>query len=188
MKTRIAAPVVLVLLTTACATTTTPRSQFTDIPLPSGMEYQPNRSVMIESQTIRAGQLVYRGRLEPESLGDVMRARLESNGWRSVSRTSTAKDGTRLIYEKDRNALEVHIYEELWYTYLSISATEVLQPGAAETTATAAPTESASQTVRLDASVNGSATPEPGSTSTPRTGDSSFTDKVKHFFNNLFTW
>ena len=188
MKTRIAAPVVLVLLTTACATTTTPRSQFTDIPLPSGMEYQPSRSVMIESPTIRAGQLVYRGRLEPESLGDVMRARLESNGWRPVSRTSTAKDGTWLIYEKDGSALEVHIYEELWYTYLSISATEMLQAAATETAATAMPKESASQTARLDASVNPSATPEPGSASTPRSGDPSFTDKVKHFFNNLFTW
>ena len=50
MKTRMAAFAVLGLLTAACATTTTaPRRQFDDIPLPTGLTYQLDRSVMIES-------------------------------------------------------------------------------------------------------------------------------------------
>src|SRR5881296_1922531 len=127
MKTRICVTAVLLLWTAACATTTTmPLRQFDDIPLPGGLTYQPERSVVIESPTLKAAQLVYRGRLEPVSLADAMRATLEPNGWRHVSRTTTATEGTWQIYEKDGNALEVHIYEGLWYTYLAISASEVL--------------------------------------------------------------
>jgi len=105
MKTRICATAVLLLVTAACATTT-PRSQFDDIPLPTGLTYQPERSVVIESPSVKAAQLVYRGRLEPASLGDVMRTRLESNGWHPVSRTTTATDGTWQVYERDAPACD----------------------------------------------------------------------------------
>jgi hypothetical protein len=188
MKTRMAAFAVLGLLTAACATTTTaPHRQFDDIPLPTGLTYQPDRSVMIESPAARAGQLVYRGRLEPVSLGDVMRSYLESNGWQTVSRTSSPSD-TWLIYEKDGKAVEVHIYEKLWYTYMTLSASEVVLPATASTAGTLEPKDGASQTVQLDASTS-TAMPATGTTmSTPSSGDPTFTEKVKHFFNNLFTW
>jgi hypothetical protein len=190
MKTRMAALAVIGLLTAACATTTTsPRRQFDDIPLPTGLTYQPDSSVMIESTAARAGQLVYRGRLEPVSLGDVMRAYLESNGWQSVSRTSSPSD-TWMIYEKDGKAVEVHIYEKLWYTYLTLSASEVVPPvTAAASAGTLEPQEGASQTVRLDASAPATAVPTTETTtSSQSSGDPTFTEKVKHFFNNLFTW
>src|SRR6059036_55475 len=125
MKNPLCAVLALMLLATACATTRL-RTEFDDIPLPTGLTYQPERSVVIESPSVKAAQLVYRGRLEPASLGDAMRTRLESNGWRPVSRTTTATDGTWQVYEKDSNALEVHIYEGLWYTYLAISVSETL--------------------------------------------------------------
>jgi len=190
MKTRMAALAVIGLLTAACATTTTaPRRQFDDIPLPTGLTYQPDRSVMIESTAARAGQLVYRGRLEPVSLNDVMRSYLESNGWQSVSRTSSPSD-TWLVYEKDGRAVEVHIYEKLWYTYLTLSASEVVPPAMAPVAAgTMEPKDEASQTVRLDASAAPAAMPATGTTaSSQSSGDPTFTEKVKHFFNNLFTW
>ena len=188
MKTRMAALAVLGLLTAACATTTTaPRRQFDDIPLPTGLTYQPDRSVMIESTAARAGQLVYRGRLEPVSLSDVMRSYLESNGWQNVSRTSTPED-TWLIYEKEGRAVEVHIYEKLWYTYLTLSASEVAQPAIASV-GTLEPADGASQTARLDASAPATAMPMAGTTTPSQSsGDPTFTEKVKHFFNNLFTW
>ena len=190
MKTRMAAFAVLGLLTAACATTTTaPRRQFDDIPLPTGLTYQLDRSVMIESPSVRAGQLVYRGRLEPVSLGDVMRSYLESNGWQSVSRTSSPSD-TWLIYEKDGKAVEVHIYEKLWYTYMTLSASEVVLPAATASTAgTLEPKDGASQTVQLDASATSTAMPtNETTTSNQSSGDPTLTEKVKHFFNNLFTW
>jgi hypothetical protein len=189
MKTRIAAFAVIGLLTAACATTmTTPRRQFDDIPLPAGLTYQPDRSVMIESTAARAGALVYRGRLEPVSLGDVMRSYLESNGWQSVSRTSSPDD-TWMVYEKDGRAVEVHIYEKLWYTYLTVSASEVVPPApATASVGTLEPSDGASQTVRLDASAPVTAMPATGTTTSQTGGDPTFTEKVKHFFNNLFTW
>lgn len=190
MKTRIAALAVIGLLTAACATTTTaPRRQFDDIPLPTGLSYQLDRSVMIESPAARAGQLVYRGRLEPVSLCDVMRSYLESNGWQAVSRTSSPSD-TWLIYEKDGKAVEVHIYEKLWYTYLTLSASEVVPPTTAPVAAgTLEPRDGALQTVRLDASAApATAMPATGTTASQSSGDPTFPEKVKHFFNNLFTW
>src|SRR3989442_15914675 len=121
MNKQICAIALILLSTAACATTTAPRPQFPDVQLPAGLTYQPDRSVVIESPSVKAAQLVYRGRLEPASLGDVMRTRLESNGWHPVSRTTTATDGTRQVYEKDGNALEAHVYKGPWYTYLAIS-------------------------------------------------------------------
>src|SRR4030095_10766897 len=64
---------------------------------------------------------------------DAMRTRLEASGWRQVSRTSTIKDGMRQVYEKDGNAMEVHINEGLWYTYLVINASEVIQQAPVQT-------------------------------------------------------
>jgi len=197
MKTQICATAGLLLLTAAC-TTTAPRRQFEDIQLPTGLSYQPGRSVVIESPSVKAAQLVYRGRLEPESLGDAMRARLEANGWRPISRTTTARDGTRQVYEKDSNALEVHIYEGLWYTYLAISASETLLSSAtqtgsdtSQTTIATAPSQgrpSGPSTAVLD--VDAPTTPESRSTGdrATRSADPSFTDRVKHFFTNLFSW
>ena len=50
---------------------------------------------------MKAARLVYRGRVEPESLGTAMRSLLESNGWRPVSSTSIASNnGTTQVYEK----------------------------------------------------------------------------------------
>jgi len=113
-----------------------------------------------------------------------MRTRLESNGWRPVSRTTTATDGTWQVYEKDSNALEVHIYEGLWYTYLAISVSETLLPATADTK------DGALQTSKLDASIDPPATPESGTASDQptRSGDATFTRRVKDFFTNLFSW
>ena len=75
MKTKICATAVIMLFAAGCATTTAARRQFEDITLPAGMAYQPQNSIVIESPTVKAAQLVYRGRLEPVTLGDAMRTR-----------------------------------------------------------------------------------------------------------------
>jgi len=98
MKNQLCATLVLMLLATACATTRL-RTGFDDVPLPRGLTYQPQRSVVIESPSVKAAKLVYRGRLEPESLGLAMRTLLESNGWRHVSTTTVAKSiSTRVAH------------------------------------------------------------------------------------------
>ena len=193
MKTKICATAVIMLLAAGCATTAA-RRQFEDITLPSGLVYQPQDSVVIESPTVKAAQLVYRGRLEPVSLGDAMRTRLEASGWRNISRTSTSNDGARQVYEKDGNALEVHIYEGLWYTYLAISASETLQPAPVQTgsdtppaslaTGMDQPRASGPAKAALDADTTVS--PEPPANRPAK--DPTFTQRVKEFFSNLFTW
>ena len=61
----------LASLAAGCATGTArpPRSEFEDIAVPRGLTYQPDKSTVIESPAVKAARLVYRGRLEPVSLG-----------------------------------------------------------------------------------------------------------------------
>ena len=55
------------------------RSEFEDIPVPKGLSYQPDKSTIIESPTVKAARLVYRGRLEAESLSLALRTTFEAN-------------------------------------------------------------------------------------------------------------
>jgi hypothetical protein len=193
MKTKIFATVVIMIFATGCTTTTTARRHFDDITLPSGMAYQADDSVVIESPNLKAAHLVYRGRLEPVTLGDAMRTRLEASGWRQVSRTSTIKDGMRQVYEKDGNAMEVHINEGLWYTYLVINASEVIQQASVQTGSDTPPASVATgidpKAVGQAGSVLSDATGTPDAPPADRPAkEPTFTQRVKEFFTNLFTW
>jgi len=194
MNTKIFAAAAILLFATGCTTTTAARRQFDDIDLPSGLVYRPGDSMVIESPTVKAAQLVYRGRLEPITLGDAMRTRLEASGWRQVSRTSTASDGTRQVYEKDGSALDVHIYEGLWYTYLALSASQILPPAPVQTGSDTPPAALATgvEEPKAASPAKASANLEPGmvpeSQTAPAKSDPSFTQRVKDFFTNLFTW
>src|SRR5438132_13788138 len=131
---RILLPLLVVVFVAGCASTPSRpvRSEFEDIPVPKGLTYQPDKSTIIESPSVKAARLVYRGRLEPDSLTRAMRATLEANGWKHVSTTSTSGAGTIQVYEKGGNALQVHIYEGLttWFTYVELNATRAIQPPA----------------------------------------------------------
>jgi hypothetical protein len=183
MKTKFFSTVALMLLTAACSTTA-PRRHFADIPLPSGLTYQPQRSVVIESPTVKAAKLVYRGRLEPTSLSDAMRTQLEASGWRHVSR-ATSNDGVVQVYEKGGNALEVNVYEGLWFTYLVVSASEALAVDTAQARDGGAQTTANQTTASLHTSVDPSAA---AADRPARSGDPSFTKRVKDFFANLVSW
>ena len=103
------------------------RSDFEDIPVPKGLVYRAEESTVIESPGIKAGRHVYRGRIEPESLATAIRTTLESNGWRHVSSTSTAKLGSLQVFEKAGDSLQVQIWEGMWYTYAEYTTGRVLQ-------------------------------------------------------------
>jgi len=196
MNTKIFSTAAILLLATACTTTTTAaRRQFDDIGVPSGLTYQPGDSIVIESPTVKAAQLVYRGRLEPMTLSDATRTRLEASGWRQVSRTSS-KDGARQVYEKDGAALDVHVYESWWYTYLELSASQVVPPASVQTGSDATPPAvyvTGVEEPKAQSTPKPSANLEPGmvpenQTAPPAKSDPSFTQRVKDFFTNLFTW
>jgi len=123
-------PLLALLLTAACATTASRpvRSEFEDIPVPKGLSYLEDRSTIIESPSVKAARLLYRGRVEVGSLGVAMRTTLEANGWRSVSSTSAGAQGMVQVYEKAGNSLQVRIWEEIYFTYVELTASRALQP------------------------------------------------------------
>ena len=120
----------LLLLTTACATTASRpvRSEFEDIPVPKGLSYLEDRSTIIESPSVKAARLLYRGRIEAGSLAVAMRTTLEANGWRSVSATSAGDHGMLQVYEKTGNSLQVRIWEGIYFTYVELTASRATQP------------------------------------------------------------
>jgi hypothetical protein len=119
-----------VLLLTACASGSPrpTRSEFEDIPVPKGLSPVENRSVIIESPSVKAARLLYRGRIELSSLAIAMRSTLEANGWRSVSATTAQTAGTVQVYEKAGNSLQVRLWEGWWYTYVELTASRTLSP------------------------------------------------------------
>jgi len=118
----------VVALMAGCAPTSSKptRSEFEDIPVPSGLTYLPDKSTIIESPTVKAARLVYRGRLEVDSLSVAMRTTLEANGWRHVSTTSAGDHGIVQVYEKSGNPLEVHLIDGWWFTYVEVTASRAL--------------------------------------------------------------
>ena len=108
-----------------CASMPQARSEFEDIPVPRGMEYKASMSTVIESPSVKAAKVVYRGRLEPTSLATVMRSMLETNGWRHVG-TTTASGTSAQIFEKADTSVTVRVWEGWWYTYLELTGGRAL--------------------------------------------------------------
>ena len=85
---------VAVLALSACASSPrVQRSEFEDIPVPKGLTLDLSKSTVIESPTVKAARLLYKGRVEPESLAVAFRTTLEANGWRHVSSMTSADKG-----------------------------------------------------------------------------------------------
>ena len=125
----LAATVVASLLLGACASTPprAVRSDFEDIPVPKGLSYQADDSTIVETPNVKAVRQVYRGRLEPESLGSAIRSTLEANGWRHVSSTRSSQHGATQVFEKEGDSLQVILWEGVWYTYAEYTTGRVLK-------------------------------------------------------------
>src|SRR5215470_2125054 len=118
----------IVLTLTACASSPprAQRSEFEDIPVPKGLTLDLNKSSVIESPTVKAARLLYKGRVEPESVAVAFRTTLEANGWRHVSSITSADKGITQVYDKAGNSLQVMIYEGVYYTWVEVSATRTV--------------------------------------------------------------
>ena len=121
--------VVVASLAAACVTgqTKASRSEFEDIPVPRGLSFVENRATVIESPSVKAARLIYRGRIEMNSLGVAMRTTLEANGWRTVSNTTNGSHGITQVFEKNANSLQVRLWEGWWFTYVELTASRALQ-------------------------------------------------------------
>ncbi len=118
----------IALALTACASSPPrpQRSEFEDIPVPRGLSLDLNKSTIIESPTVKAARLIYKGRIGPESLAVAFRTTLEANGWHHLSSTTAADKGTTQVYEKAGSSLQVLIYEGWYYTWAELAATRVV--------------------------------------------------------------
>lgn len=116
------------LLLTSCATTSSrpTRSEFEDIPVPRGLAYLEDQSTIIESPSVKAARMIYRGRIEIGSLATAMRTTLEANGWRPVSSNTSGNLGTTQVYEKTGNSLQVKLWEGWYFTYVELTASRGL--------------------------------------------------------------
>ena len=129
MKTsRTIAGALLVVILAGCATFAprAARSEFEDIPVPKGLAYVEGDSTIIESPSVKAAKLVYRGRIEPVSLGNAMRSTLEANGWRHISTAMAGDKGTTQVYDKPGHALQVRVWEGWYYTYVELTTSRTL--------------------------------------------------------------
>jgi hypothetical protein len=181
------------LLAVACATTSPPpRTGFEDIPVPAGLAYHPGSSSVIESPSVKAGHLVYRGRLEPESLRVAMQRTLEASGWRHVGSAATTNRGTVQAYEKAGESLQVQIWEGLWYTYVALDVSRrlanapVLTQGDESVRAPQGPLARGDGTVPSAGSGASLARPR-GTWETIRDGTVNFGRSVGEFFSGLFS-
>lgn len=132
----------VVFALTACASSPPrqQRSEFEDIPVPKGLTLDSSKSTVIESPNLKAARLVYKGRVEADSLGAAFRTTLEANGWRHLTSTTSSDKGTTQVYEKAGNSLQVMIYEGIYYTWVEVSATRVVSASAAASTPVSAST------------------------------------------------
>lgn len=134
LKTGFALVIAVALGAAACASTSarSVRSEFEDIPLPKGLTYVEERSTIIESPSVKAARLIYRGPIEISSLAAAVRTNLEANGWRSVSATSSGEHGVTQVYEKSGNSLQVRLWDGFYLrpvTYVELTASRALVNG-----------------------------------------------------------
>ena len=111
-----------------------------DIPLPGGLEYLPDKSAVIESETVRAARLTYSSKFEPGSLVLSIQEGLLGSGWRMVRASSFPGMGTMQLFEKGDASLQVRIWEGGAFdasTYVELSGTRAT----ARTKTTAATTQ-----------------------------------------------
>jgi hypothetical protein len=132
----------IVLVLSACASSPprAQRSEFEDIPVPKGLTVDSDKSTIIESPSVKAARIFYKGRLEADSLATAFRTTLEANGWRHLSSTTASGKGTTQIYDKTGNSLQIVIYEGIYYTWVEMSATKVISGALAAPAAAPVPT------------------------------------------------
>jgi hypothetical protein len=140
---RLGALIVIAAFAAGCVTAHSgapPQLVFEDIPMPSGLTYLEDKAVIIESPGVKAARLVYRGRVTVATLAPALRTSLEGNGWKHVSSTTAAPRGTVQVYDKERSALQLRLWEDIFFTYVEVTTSRLAPAASAATDGGAVPT------------------------------------------------
>ena len=125
----VAASALLLAAGCASAPAKPPYAAFETIAVPKGLEYRPDDSTVIETPQVKAGRVVYRGRVEPGTLAAAMRSNLEADGWRPVGINTSTSAGSIQVYDRAGTSLQVRIWEGgpfSWYTFLELAVIEMM--------------------------------------------------------------
>ncbi len=91
---------------------------FEDIPIPQEMDIINSESRVFHMGQFKAGVLVFKGRVEPNSLVDFFQVAMTKEKWQFKSGFRYNK--SVLIFEKPPKNCVIIIYPKLFYTYLEI--------------------------------------------------------------------
>jgi len=91
---------------------------FEDIPIPQEMDMINDESRVFMMGQLKSGVLVFKGRVEPNSLVDFFQVAMVREKWQLKS--GFRYNRSVLVFEKPQKACIIIIYSRLFYTYLEV--------------------------------------------------------------------
>jgi len=91
---------------------------FEDIPIPQEMDMINDESRVFMVGQFKSGVLVFKGRVEPNSLVDFFQAAMVREKWQLKS--GFRYNRSVLVFEKPQKTCVIIIYSRLFYTYLEV--------------------------------------------------------------------
>jgi hypothetical protein len=91
---------------------------FEDVLIPHGLKPQMDKSFIYETPSLKAGKLVFSGRVEPQSLANFFTNNMERDGWRLVNKFGF-KDLVLNFTKPDKTCM-VNIYDRPIKTIVEI--------------------------------------------------------------------
>ena len=94
---------------------------FDDVPVPSQIELQPKQSIIFETPNIKAGVIVFTGRVDPLSLFNYFVVALKNEGWHLRSYFKYQR--YIMVFEKPTKDCIIRIIEDGYNTSLQVWVT-----------------------------------------------------------------
>lgn len=91
---------------------------FEDIPIPQEMDMITDESRVFMVGQFKSGVLVFKGRVEPNSLVDFFQAAMTKEKWQFKS--GFRYNRSVLVFEKPQKTCVIIVYSRLFYTYLEV--------------------------------------------------------------------
>ncbi|MBI2369640.1 MAG: hypothetical protein HYV08_05265 [Deltaproteobacteria bacterium] len=102
-------------------------AEFPDIPVTQDFTLVEDRTLVIESPSVKAGRIVYRAQVKEAGLVSYFREAMLRQGWRLVSATRMGNEGTTLAYQQEDKSAVLRIREGWLSSTVEIVVTDVLR-------------------------------------------------------------